>query len=184
MCIQMTRFGLMTGAVTIIEPRLFLSLVTFRKKRSRHFSTPGNRPETNLQVQRERFFSIQAYIGQIRHYGIGILYDPLSLSAGFFSGLSRHGRNAVRTEAFHVYLLGLVLPLSIVALLMGCRKHRSRMVALLGFAGLTVLVIAASLGHDGLGETGERAATLAGSTLIALGHLRNFSLCRRMDCEQ
>jgi hypothetical protein len=48
-------------------------------------------------VQRERFFSIQAYIGQIRHYGIGILYDPLSLSAGFFSGLFRHGRNAVRT---------------------------------------------------------------------------------------
>ena len=58
------------------------------------------------------------------------------------------------------------------------------MVALLGFTGLTVLVIAASLGHDGLGETGERAATLVGSILIALGHLRNFSLCRRMDCEQ
>ena len=94
----MTRFGLMTGAVTIIEPRLFLSLVTFRKKRSRHFSTSGNRLEINLQVQRERFFSIQAYIGQIRHYGIGILYDPLSLSAGFFSGLSCHRRNAVRTR--------------------------------------------------------------------------------------
>jgi hypothetical protein len=102
----------------------------------------------------------------------------------FLAVFSAMGATLFGQDAFHVYLLGLVLPLSIVALLMGCRKHRSRMVALLGFAGLTVLVIAASLGHDGLGETGERAATLAGSTLIALGHLRNFSLCRRMDCEQ
>ncbi|MDD9976445.1 MAG: MerC domain-containing protein [Boseongicola sp.] len=87
-------------------------------------------------------------------------------------------------ESFHVWLLWLVIPLSIIALSMGCRKHKSWLVALLGFIGLSVLVIAASFGHDVLGETGERVATLMGVTVIAVGHVRNYTLCRRVECDQ
>ena len=66
---------------------------------------------------------------------------------------------------------------------MGCRKHKSWLVALLGFIGLTVLILAASLGHDMLGEIGERVATVAGAIVIATGHLRNYALCRRVECD-
>lgn len=86
-------------------------------------------------------------------------------------------------ESFHVVLLWLVIPLSIVALGMGCRKHKNWMVALLGAAGLILLIIAAAFGHDFLGETGERLATLAGALFIGVGHFRNYTLCRRSECE-
>lgn len=85
-------------------------------------------------------------------------------------------------ESFHVILLWLVIPLSFVALSMGCRKHKSWIVALFGLTGLTFLIIAASLGHDVLGETGERFLTLIGAVAIAVGHLRNYTLCRRANC--
>ena len=86
-------------------------------------------------------------------------------------------------ESFHVLLLWLVIPLSLVALTMGCRKHKNRVVAVMGLIGITFMVVAATLGHDLLGETGERLATLAGAVFIGLGHFRNFTLCRRIDCD-
>jgi hypothetical protein len=86
-------------------------------------------------------------------------------------------------ESFHVVLLWLVIPLSIVALSMGCRKHKNWVVGLLGLVGLTLLFSAAALGHDLLGETGERFATLAGALFIGAGHFRNYSLCRRAACD-
>ena len=87
-------------------------------------------------------------------------------------------------ESFHVLLLWFVIPLSLIALALGCRKHKDRWVAVLGFAGLTFLIVAASLGHDILGEDGERIATLIGAIAIASGHLRNYTLCRRVTCDQ
>ena len=47
---------------------------------------------------------------------------------------------------------------------------------------MIVLIFTATLGHDVLGENGERIATLFGATLIAVGHLRNFMLCRQVEC--
>jgi|TARA_B110000467_G_scaffold94888_1_gene85774 hypothetical protein len=86
-------------------------------------------------------------------------------------------------ELFHVLLLWLVIPLSLVALTLGCRKHKSLQVAVMGLIGLTFLIIAATLGHDLLGEAGERIATLIGAVAIAAGHMRNYALCRRVDCD-
>lgn len=103
----------------------------------------------------------------------------LPLLLGVFPAM---GATLFGEEFFHVLLLWLVIPLSLVALFLGCRKHKSRLVALMGLAGLTFLVIAASFGHDVLGEVGERVATLIGAVAIAVGHLRNYTLCRRLDC--
>ena len=104
----------------------------------------------------------------------------LPLLLGFFPAL---GATVFGQEAFHVWLLWLVIPLSIIALSMGCRAHKDRLVALLGLAGLAILIVAATLGHDLLGESGERIATLVGASSIAAGHLRNYTLCRRTHCE-
>ena len=87
-------------------------------------------------------------------------------------------------ETFHVVLLWLVIPLSVVALSMGCRKHKNWVVGVLGLIGLTFLIIAAVFGHDFLGEMGERFATLAGALFIGVGHYRNYALCRRTECAE
>lgn len=104
----------------------------------------------------------------------------LPLLLGVFPAL---GATVFGQEAFHVWLLWLVIPLSVVGLSLGCRRHKDLWVVALGFSGLAILVAAAVLGHDMLGETGERIATLIGAVAIAAGHLRNYSLCRRADCD-
>ncbi len=92
------------------------------------------------------------------------------------------GATVFGQEAFHVWLLWLVIPLSVVSLTLGCKVHRDRLVVGFGLAGLATLIAAAAFGHDVLGEAGERAATLVGASLIAAGHLRNYLLCRRARC--
>ena len=87
-------------------------------------------------------------------------------------------------ESFHTWLVIFVIPLSAFALTLGCRKHRQMNVFYTGMFGLICLCAAALLGHDLLGELGERGLTLVGAVLIALSHLKNYQLCRKGEaCE-
>lgn len=85
-------------------------------------------------------------------------------------------------ERFHQWMLLAVLPTSLFALTMGCRRHRNMGVLAIGLPGLAILSLAAFFGHDLLGETGEKVASLAAALLIALGHVRNHALCKRQLC--
>lgn len=85
-------------------------------------------------------------------------------------------------EAFHRLLVAFVLPTSLVALFLGCRRHKDRGVLVLGGLGLISLVLVALFGHDLLGETGERVATVISGAILAIGHLRNYRLCRQDGC--
>ena len=88
------------------------------------------------------------------------------------------GLMALDDEAFHVWLLFAVVPISIFALMMGYFHHRNRRVFLIGAVGLALLTFAALAGHDILGESGEVVLTVIGSLIIAFSHLRNFYLRR------
>ena len=90
--------------------------------------------------------------------------------------------SSVGNETFHQWLLLAVLPTSIIALTLGCRQHRSFSVLAIGVPGLLILILAALFGHDFLGESGERVATLIGAGLIAFGHFRNHRLCQQHRC--
>lgn len=85
-------------------------------------------------------------------------------------------------EAFHRLLLIAVLPSSLLALALGCRKHGRPDVLLTGLVGLILLSLAAFFGHELFGEIGEKAATVLGALIIAIGHIRNQSLCRAVQC--
>ena len=85
-------------------------------------------------------------------------------------------------ERFHVLLVFFVLPLSTLALTMGCRKHKSWRVMAVGVVGLVLLVGAALAGHDLFGELIEKSATVIGAGLVALSHVMNFRECRAVDC--
>ena len=82
---------------------------------------------------------------------------------------------------FHALMLVVVLPLSSFALGAGWLRHRDATVLALGLTGLALIVLAATVGHDLPSESAERWITVAGSLLLALGHLRNYRQCRPLD---
>ena len=105
----------------------------------------------------------------------------LPIAAAYLPAISALGLD---NEVFHLWLIVVVLPLSIFALTLGCRLHGSMKVLSLGMLGIGLLCLAPVLGHDLLGEWGEKALTLSGATLIAISHVRNFLLCRTSgECE-
>ncbi|MDC9724724.1 MAG: MerC domain-containing protein [Gammaproteobacteria bacterium] len=85
-------------------------------------------------------------------------------------------------EAFHYWMVLAVIPTSIYALTMGCKRHKHFRLLLIGGAGLALLVLAVVLGEEAIGESGEKILTLLGATLVAIGHFWNFRLCRQQDC--
>jgi hypothetical protein len=85
-------------------------------------------------------------------------------------------------ESLHLWLLFAVVPVSIFALAQGCDKHKSYRALLAGFTGLAILLAAYGLGHDLLGESGEKLLTIIGGCLIAAAHIKNQRLCREHDC--
>jgi len=101
-----------------------------------------------------------------------LIFLPV-LSASFLAG-----------ESFHVALLWFILPTSLLALTLGCWRHKDRYVAALCVAGLAVLLVAARYGDPLFGELGERVLTAGGSLILIAGHFRNFSLCRGAACEE
>jgi hypothetical protein len=94
------------------------------------------------------------------------------------------GASVIEGEAFHHAILWLILPSSLIALTLGCRRHKDRHVVLWGLLGLGVIVFAATRGEDLLGNLGERALTFVGSAILIAGHYRNFRLCRAAACSK
>ena len=87
-------------------------------------------------------------------------------------------------EAFHFWLIWAVVPMSLFSLSLGCYRHKTVNILYAGFAGVLVLLVAAILGHELLGENAERFATLIGALLLAFAHINNYRLCRRSNCNQ
>ena len=86
-------------------------------------------------------------------------------------------------EHFHQLLVVVVLPTSLFALGMGCRRHHQWRIFAWGGAGLLVLTLAALLGHEILGEHLEKVVTLTGTSLVAAGHFMNYRRCRAVNCQ-
>ena len=89
----------------------------------------------------------------------------------------------VADEKFHAVLIFLILPASIVALTLGCRRHGDMSVFYWGCSGLIVLLGTLLVGHDLLGDSGEKIMTVFGSGLVVVGHVLNFRSCRTSACQ-
>ena len=90
-------------------------------------------------------------------------------------------------EAFHLWMVLAVIPTSVFALTLGCKRHQRYRVVLVGSVGLLILTATAIAGAALLGETAEKALTLLGATVIALGHYWNYRLCQQQqacDCPE
>ncbi len=82
-------------------------------------------------------------------------------------------------EQFHRWLLVIIIPTSVLAIGMGCWKHRSAAVALTSLSGLAILLVGGLGGHEQFGETGEKLLTTSGALIVAASHVMNQRLCRR-----
>ena len=85
-------------------------------------------------------------------------------------------------RVFHLVMMVFILPVSVVALAIGCRQHKDLLTLVLGIVGLSILLFTAVFGHRFFGLDGERVVTSIGGVILALAHIQNFRRCREDDC--
>ena len=90
---------------------------------------------------------------------------------------------AFDNEFIHYLILILAIPVSVFALSIGFKFHKSLSMVFLGFLGISILLFAVLFGNNLLGETGEKALTLLGSVIVAFAHFRNLKVCKELDCD-
>ncbi len=81
-------------------------------------------------------------------------------------------------DHLHAEMLIFVIPVSVIALLVGYRRHGQVNVVVSGAAGLVILVLGALVVHDLYGPIADRMTTVAGSLVLAYTHYRNFRLAK------
>lgn len=84
---------------------------------------------------------------------------------------------------FHEALMLFIVPLSLIAAFLGCKKHKNPKVLTGIITGLFILVTTAFFAHDLVGESGEKALTVLATVILAIAHWYNYSLCRAQSCE-
>ncbi len=77
-------------------------------------------------------------------------------------------------EHFHAAMLAFAIPVSLVALGMGFRRHGNRSIVFFGFVGIAMLLIGATIMHDLAAEWPEIVVTLVGSFTLAYAHWLNL----------
>lgn len=87
----------------------------------------------------------------------------------------------LKNEAFHLWMVIAVIPLSIYALTLGCKQHKKYHLLKLGLIGLSFLISAVVLGESFLGEVWEKILTTTGAVIIAYGHYKNYRLCQAKE---
>jgi hypothetical protein len=73
----------------------------------------------------------------------------------------------------HAQMLVVVLPLSIVALGLGFRRHENLRIVFAGVVGMLILVIGATVAHTYLGLMADRVFTVIGALVLATAHFFN-----------
>lgn len=88
----------------------------------------------------------------------------------------------VDDHLFHELMLWFVLPTSVIALGMGCRKHRDLNILITGVIGLSIVVAVTFWGHDIFGESLEKYVTSIGGIVLAYAHYLNYKSCQEISC--
>lgn len=87
------------------------------------------------------------------------------------------GALELNSEQFHFWILVAVIPTSLLALSLGCKKHKRLRYISFGVVGITLMLVAVTLGESLFGEVGEKSFTLLGSAFVAIAHWFNYRQC-------
>ena len=105
-------------------------------------------------------------------------------------------------ESFHLWMLGLVVPLTALSMFLGCRKHHDRLIVGLATIGISFLITGVIcgfvLGHSCHTHCGDHHSVLSssffphgwesffttlGGGFLVFAHIRNYRLCRKTSCD-
>jgi hypothetical protein len=88
------------------------------------------------------------------------------------------GASVLSDELFHQLLLWVIVPTSVVAVALARLRHPDVWVLVLVVMGLLILTGGALWAHDYAPPLVDTVMALAGGALLAIGHIRNFRLCK------
>ena len=88
---------------------------------------------------------------------------------------------SVDSELIHLAILLTAFPISMLALSMGFKNHKVMSYLLMGICGLAILTIAFLL-EESIGQPFERFLTVAGASVIAFSHFKNYQKCNEIKC--
>lgn len=79
---------------------------------------------------------------------------------------------------FHELMLWVVVPTSLAGFVFGVRVHRQFGIALVGVVGMSLVAVAALIGHDAWAHWIEVGVSILGSLILAAAHWQNFKQVR------
>ncbi|MGI9262690.1 MAG: MerC domain-containing protein [Woeseiaceae bacterium] len=83
-------------------------------------------------------------------------------------------------DHLHAQMLFLVIPISLIALALGYRRHRHLGIVIAGIVALGVVTLGGTVAHNHYGLLADRVLTIVGSLALAITHYRNFRLSRHV----
>ena len=89
---------------------------------------------------------------------------------------------SIDNELVHQLILFFAIPISVFALYIGYKNHKTFSFVPYAFLGLGLLILAVILGEEVIGEIGEQGVTLLGSMFVVYAHYKNHQTCKEMDC--
>ena len=101
-----------------------------------------------------------------------------------FAVTLQHG-HALHEFWFHYFILVFILPFSILAVILGYRRHRQLLPAIIAAAGLAILVFTSVfagtlIANHVIPHEGETWLTVSGGIVHAIGHIMNLVATNNM----
>lgn len=81
-------------------------------------------------------------------------------------------------EHFHAQVLAIVIPVSMVAIALGFRRHGDRRILVWAALGMLLLIIGGTLIHASFGIVADTIVTIAGGIVLAATHYVNSRLAK------
>lgn len=79
---------------------------------------------------------------------------------------------------FHIQMLLVVLPVSVIAFTLGFRRHHVKSVIAWGSIGILLLVLGATVVHSSFGLVADRTVTICAALILAFAHYFNNRFSR------
>ncbi|MAS98040.1 MAG: MerC domain-containing protein [Pontiellaceae bacterium] len=99
---------------------------------------------------------------------------------------------------FHLWMLYLVMPTTAIAIFLGCKKHKDKIVITLSALGLLIVTVSTIYQYSLQADSGDCVICMSGGhsisnplvwvnilagALLISAHVRNYKLCRANHCK-
>ncbi|MEX2494844.1 MAG: MerC domain-containing protein [Woeseia sp.] len=90
--------------------------------------------------------------------------------------------NELASDHLHAQMLLVAIPISVIALALGFRRHENPYVIAFGTLGMALLVIGGTVVHSRYGLAADRTFSVSGALVLAVTHYFNSRLAHYSSC--